>query len=167
MGVMSPTDLQYSHPVVLHSSCFFAGLVDVDVDKGLAPLTLSCPPPPVPSPRCPAVTTRRSRTRWSWSALRSWASADALFTPEAGETVQGRQTEEHTPPLPATSSPTPPPLKNCSSLTPLHLPPRLSSAAAAFTPLAHTPLLTAPWPLTLTTFHRPAHGAGSGYSPGT
>lgn len=99
--------------------------------------------------------TRRSRTRWSWSALHSWVLADALSIPEAGETgetVQGRQTEEHTTTscnifpntLPENSLPPPHPATP-HPLTPFHLPrgqalppPRLHLLSADFP--AHCPL---------------------------
>lgn len=74
----------------------FSGLAVLLGAAGSEPALLTCSS----SRRRQAAMTRRSRMRWSWSALHSSVSADPLFMCEAGETVQGTQTEEY----PATAS---------------------------------------------------------------
>lgn len=116
--------------------------------------------------RHPAVMTQRSQMKWSWSALHSWALADPLFMPEAGETGQtdqGTQTEERTTVFLLSQHP---PFKLASHLTPFHL--RWSQAppsACLHFLSGHFP---AHCPLTPErAFHRPAHSRRSGYSPET
>lgn len=94
----------------------------------------------------------------SWWSLHAWSRWDS-----SGQTDWG--THHHFLQHPPQHSPwklTPPLLPH--SFSPSLRP--ISATAPPPPPLAPTPLLTVPWPLTLTTFHRPAHGPRSGLSPG-